>query len=165
VPVHDKLDEIITSVQNARAMPMSASCIVNRTELLTMLDELRELLPAEFRRAERVLENRDAVVDEGRVEAREILADALAERDRLLADTEVLAEATRRADEVESAARQEAAAMRREVDDYVDAKLAQMEVALHKILGAVQRGREKLQGRHELEELGAFQHDDSPLPG
>ena len=43
--------------------------------------------------------------------------------------------------------------MRQEVDDYVDAKLANFEIVLNKTLAAVQRGREKLQGRGEMEQL------------
>ena len=48
----------------------------------------------------------------------------------------------------------EAYAIRQEVDDYVDQKLANFEVVLNKTLSAVHRGREKLRGRQELDELG-----------
>ena len=53
--VHDKLDELISTVENARAMPMSASCIVNRGEVLGLLEEVRGLLPEEFRHAQMLL--------------------------------------------------------------------------------------------------------------
>jgi hypothetical protein len=82
VDVHDKLDEITGLVENARSMPMSASCIVNRSELLGLLEELRELIPEEFRHAQLLLTDRDVVVDEGRREAARIVAEAEAERDR-----------------------------------------------------------------------------------
>ena len=57
----------------------------------------------------------------------------------------------------------EAARMRRETDDYVDAKLANFEVALHKTIAAVQKGRDKIRGRHDYDELGD-PVDDTPLP-
>ena len=53
VDVQAKLDEIAALIEGARAMPMSASCIVNRGELLDLLDELRALLPAELDQARR----------------------------------------------------------------------------------------------------------------
>jgi hypothetical protein len=37
VDVQKKLDEIVDAVGNARSMPMSASCVVNRSELLSLL--------------------------------------------------------------------------------------------------------------------------------
>jgi F0F1-type ATP synthase membrane subunit b/b' len=140
-------------VENARAMPMSASCIVNRAEMLAAIEELRELLPEEFHHAELLLSDREAVVAEGREDAQAIVAQAQVERDRLLAETDIVADAERVAEEVKAAAAAEALAMRNEVDDYVDTKLANFEVALHKTLAAVHRGREKLQGRTELGEL------------
>ena len=51
-------------------------------------------------------------------------------------------------------ARESAEARRTEVEDYVDAKLANFEIVLTKTLAAVERGRQKLSGRHELEALG-----------
>lgn len=43
--VQNKLDEIVASVSGARSMPMSASCVVNRADLLAMLEEVRAALP------------------------------------------------------------------------------------------------------------------------
>lgn len=169
--VHDKLDELTRLVENARSMPMSASCIVNRGEILGVLEELRELLPEEFRHAQLLLADREAVVDEGRHEAAKIIAAAEVERDRLTSETEVVAAAVRQAEQIRAAAIEEAQTMRGEVDDYVDTKLANFEVALDKTMVAVRRGREKLRGRSPADDLagpeGAFGHplDDDVLPG
>ena len=70
--VHDKLDELIAIVENARSMPMSASCMVNRGEVLGLLEEVRALLPEELRHAQLLLADRETVVDEGRREAERI---------------------------------------------------------------------------------------------
>jgi len=59
----------------------------------------------------------------------------------------------------------EARQMRREVDDYVDTKLANFEIVLNKTLTAVLRGREKLQGRNEMEQLADVHGEEMPLPG
>jgi cell division septum initiation protein DivIVA len=152
VDVHDKLDELTAIVENARAMPMSASCIVNRGEVLGLLEELRELLPEEFRHAQLLIHDREAVVDEGRLEAERIIEAGHAERARLVSETVLVAEAERAAEQIRADALADVARMRHEVDDYVDTKLATFEVALDKTLAAVHRGREKLRGRtpHEV---------------
>jgi F0F1-type ATP synthase membrane subunit b/b' len=140
--------------------------MINRTEVLTILDEIRELLPAELREAQWVIKDRDAVVDEGRRRAERIVADAITERDRLVGETEVLREAARQADRIVVDAGESARAMQREVDDYIDAKLANFEVVLAKVLTAVERGRDKLRGRHELDDLAGpeVMREDRPLP-
>jgi cell division septum initiation protein DivIVA len=164
--VHAKLAEITAMVEGARAMPMSASCVVNRAEVLGLLQDLEGLLPDTLSRAQEVLGDKQGVVEEGRREAEAIIAGAQAERRRLVEATEVHAEASVEAQRLLAEARGAADAMRVEVEDYVDAKLANFEIVLTKTLAAVERGRQKLSGRHELEAIetpSAFL--DEPLPG
>jgi len=161
-----KLDEIAATVSSARGLPMSASCVLHRDELLAALEELRGLLPAEVAAARGVLAERADVVADGRREAAALLADARAERERLLEESSIVAAARERAAAVLTDAAEDAERMRRETDDYVDGKLATFEIALHKTLGAVQRGRDKLRGRSDLDSI-ALPDDGAPvaLPG
>jgi vacuolar-type H+-ATPase subunit H len=163
--IHDKLDEVVATVEGARAMPMSASCIVNRTELLAELEELRAMLPGQLAEAQVVLQSKATVVEEGRGEAQRIIDEAKRERARLIARTEVAQEATLEAERIVAEAEDEATKMRDDVDDYVDTKLANFEVVLGKTLAAVERGREKLRGRHPLDDLRSAEADETPLPG
>src|SRR3954451_9383120 len=151
--IHAKLDELTSLIETARAMPMSASCIVNRIEILERLDDLRKMLPGELTTAQQILDDRGAVIAEGRVEADRLLEEARAERARMVAKTEIVREATREGDALVPAARPDAERMRVEIDDYVDGKLANFEVVLHKTLQAVEKGRAKISGRHEFDML------------
>jgi cell division septum initiation protein DivIVA len=164
VDVHEKLDEITSLVEQARAMPMSASCIVNRPELLTLLEELRALLPQEIDLAEQLLAGRDQVVEDGRVEADRIIAAAQDERMRLVSETEVFAQAQHEAARIVAEANADGESMRKQVDEYVDAKLATFEITLNKTLAAVSRGRDKLRGRGELEALGTLGTETGEIP-
>ena len=157
--VHSKLAELTELVEGARAMPMSASCVVNRADVLGLLADLEALLPETISQAQEVLGDRESVVQEGRREAEKIIAAARAERRRLVEATDVHQEAVAEAERVLEEARQSAEAMRLEVEDYVDAKLANFEIVLTKTLSAVERGRQKLSGRHELEQLAAHQEE------
>ncbi len=163
--ITDKLDELVAMVENARAMPMSASCIVNRSEMVEAIEALRASLPGELTKARGVLRDRAAVLEEGRVEAQAILDEAEASRAKLISRSEVVKEATREAERLVTAAQAEAERMRREVDDYVDAKLANFEIVLHRTLSAVEHGRDKINGRHELEDLADSDELAEPLPG
>jgi cell division septum initiation protein DivIVA len=162
--IHAKLDELTTMVESARAMPMSASCIVNRVEVLERIEELRKMLPGELTTAQQILDDRGAVIAEGRVEAERIIAEATKEQARLVSKTEVMREATREAEALVGGARADAERMRVEIDDYVDAKLANFEVVLHKTLQAVEKGRAKISGRHELDVLAGSELEDAPFP-
>jgi len=164
VDVHDKLDEVSALVENARAMPMSASCVINRGHVLDLLDDVRALLPDSLAQADDVLADREDIVAAARVEADAILAQAQADARALVSEHEIYRAAVAEADAVRADADGEAARMRRETDDYVDAKLANFEVALHKTIAAVQKGRDKIRGRADYDDLGG-PVDDTPLPG
>ena len=151
--VQSKLREITALVESARAMPMSASCVVNRPELLGLVEELRALLPEAMSKAQTVLQDKDSVVEDGRREAARIVEEARAEREQMLTEYEVYAAAVEESERLLAEARASADAMRSEVEDYVDAKLANFEIVLAKTLRAVERGRQKLAGRDELAEL------------
>ncbi|MBH5337206.1 cell division initiation protein [Streptomyces pactum] len=145
--VSKKLDEIVGTVGSARSMPMSASCVVNRAELLAMLEEVRSALPGSLAQAQEVLGGREQVVEEARREAERIIESARAERAALIAATEIARTSQEEADRILAEARREAEEVRAEADDYVDSKLANFEVVLTKTIGSVDRGREKLLGR------------------
>jgi cell division septum initiation protein DivIVA len=167
VDITAKLDELAGVIESARAMPMSASCIVNRSEVLDAIEGIRASLPNELTVARSVLKDRSAVVEEGRIEAQRIIDEAEAERYRLVSRTEVVKEATREAERLIAAAQAETDRMRVEVDDYVDAKLANFEIILRRTLDAVEHGRDKIHGRHqELEALAnpAPAEEAEPLP-
>ena len=96
--VHAKLAEIRRVVEDARSMPMSASAVVNRAELLALIDELGGGLAAAFSDSDRVIADRESVVDDGRREARQLLEQARNERETIISDTEVYRVAKREAD-------------------------------------------------------------------
>ncbi|MFH8408194.1 cell division initiation protein [Streptomyces sp. NPDC018019] len=145
--VQKKLDEIVRTVGSARSMPMSASCVVNRAELLAMLEEVRAALPGSLAEAQELLGGRERMVEEARAEAERIIESANAHRGSLISDTEVARRSQAEADRILAEARREAEEIRAEADDYVDSKLANFEVVLTKTIGSVDRGREKLLGR------------------
>lgn len=99
----DLLSELTEVVETARALPMSASCVLPRERLLDLLDELREVLPPEMDQARTVIARRDAVL-------REAHETAAASREQSVKDADaVLADATHRAEQVTSDAARKAA--------------------------------------------------------
>ncbi|CAM5524611.1 hypothetical protein GCM10010329_55390 [Streptomyces spiroverticillatus] len=160
--VQNKLDEIVEAIGSARSMPMSASCVVNRADLLDMLEEVRQALPNSLAHAQELIGGREQLVEQAREEAARIIESAQAQRGDLISDTEVARRSQAEADRILAEARAEAEEIRAEADEYVDSKLANFEVVLTKTIGSVGRGREKLLGRGPgLDEQG-YADEDAP---
>jgi vacuolar-type H+-ATPase subunit H len=162
VDVQKKLDEIVTAVSSARAMPMSASCVINRAELLALLEEVRQALPGSLAQAQELIGGREQMVEQARLEAERIIENARTERGSLISETEIARRAQAEADRILTKARSEAEEIRAEADDYVDSKLANFEVVLTKTLGSVGRGREKLLGTGPGLDENGYEDEDAP---
>jgi len=162
VDVQKKLDEIVAAVSGARSMPMSASCVVNRADLLALLEEVRAALPDSLAQAQELIGDRDQMVEQARQEADRIITTAHAERGSLISGTEVARRSQAEADRILAEARQEAEEIRAEADEYVDSKLANFEVVLTKTLGSVGRGREKLLGTGPGLDENGYEDEDAP---
>ncbi|WP_344467401.1 cell division initiation protein [Kitasatospora kazusensis] len=158
--MQNRLDAIVAAVENARSMPMSASCVVNRAELVGLLQDLRSALPAELAHAQSVMADHEQVVADAQAQAEQIIQGAHSERGSLISDTEVVRRAQAEADRILGETRTEVQTKLAEADDYVDSKLANFEVVLTKTLGAVGRGRQKLRGDASVfEQDGEYTED------
>jgi hypothetical protein len=147
VDVQERLTELAVLIEDAKSMPLSASCIVNRPLVLDLIDEIRHMLPESVHRADALLADSEAVVLEGRREANRIIDRARSEADRLTSQHEVYLAAVAEAQALRSQVELESDRMRRETDDYIDAKLAMFEITLQKSLQIVDRARDRLHGQ------------------
>jgi cell division septum initiation protein DivIVA len=153
----DRIDEIISMVETARNVPMSRNCMLDRGELIALLEHLRSEIPGEMRRASALLDERDKILDAGQREAERMIAEAEAEHHRLVSHNEVVVSADREGARMIHEARQEVQRLREEVDEYVDTTLANFEQFLTRSLASIERGRDKM---HALREIGSFPTDD-----
>jgi cell division septum initiation protein DivIVA len=164
VDVHDRLNQLTAMVRGAKAMPMSSSCLVNRAEMLELLERLREELPANLDHADALLSDREAVLSAGREEAELILEGARTERAQLIEQTDVLVAARARAATVTTQARGESTRLLGDADDYVDRKLSEFEVFLGQLASQVNNGRLRLTVRREAD-LARFQGEANGAAG
>jgi len=138
-------------ILNARAMPMSASCVINRGEVLAAIDDVIENLPDEIADAQRVVEMAAYKIAEGEAEAGRILAEARDHAANLAQHSEVVRVAEQVAVQMRADADVEAAALRRETDEFIDARMASFESVLHKTASQVRTARARLAERSGLD--------------
>jgi hypothetical protein len=159
VDILSRLQKLEDMVREARSMPLSTSAIVNRDEVLEAIDAARSELPEEIKQARWVVKDREELLDKARRDAEAMVERGRVERDRLVAEEEVVRAAGEEAGRILAEADQRAREMRLESEDYVDAKLAQFEIVLEKTAAGLQRavaqaqrGRERLRGASPAEE-------------
>lgn len=147
----EKLAALRELVANARSMPMSASCVVNRQDVLTAIDDVIDNLPDEIAEAQDVIENSSDAVAAGEAEAERITEEAKAKAAELAAETEVVKAAEAQAAEIIATAESDAAALRREADAFVDSRMASFESVLARTTSQVRTARARLAERSNLD--------------
>jgi len=132
-------------IDTARTMPMSASVLVNREEVLELLDDALRSLPDELRHARWLVKERDEYLAQARRDADDIAEAGRVQAERMVERTEVAREARKVAQQVVAQAEADSRRLRHEAEDYIDQKLASFEVVLERTMQTVLKGREQLQ--------------------
>jgi cell division septum initiation protein DivIVA len=156
----EKLNTAIAIVEEARGVPLSASCVVHRGEMLEILEGARDVLPADLSGAEDIIVKRDQIIEEGRSSAESMIATAREDVARMVEQTSIVQAARDEAQRILDEARDVAEDERREVEAYIDGRLATLEVILNKTMEAVARGRERLEGADDKDVLSQLNADD-----
>ena len=156
----EKLTSAITMVEEARGVPLSASCVVHRGEMLELLDEAREALPNDLESAQKLIAARDAIIEEGRVSAEQMIAMAREDVARMVEQTSTVQMARDEARKILDEARTLGDQEKQEVEEYIDGRLATLEVILNKTQDAVARGRERLAGANDKDVLSQLSDAD-----
>ena len=147
----DKLDDL---VHNAKAVLMTDKVRVDKEEIYDILDQMRATIPEEIKQARWIVKEREEMLAEAKKEAERIIKDARERQETLVGDEEVTKQAERAAEDIVEDARVREREIRLGAEDYADEILNTLEVNLSKFIAAVQRGRERLQGKDEPAEIG-----------
>lgn len=156
----EKLASAITLVEEARSVPLSASCVIHRGEMLELLDEARAALPKDFESAQRVISMRDAIIEEGRLSAEAMISMAREDVARMVEQTSIVQNARDEARKILDDAREQGVLEKAEVEEFIDGRLATLEVILNKTQDAVSRGRERLAGAGDKDALSQLSDAD-----
>ena len=140
----DRIEEI---VDNARAVPFRTSKMVDPDKVYEIVDEIRAQYPDELKQARWIVKERQEMLEEAEKEANRILEEARDRAQALANETEVVRLAESQAADIMDKARTQEREIRLGAEDYADEMLANLEGNLGKLLTAVQRGRDRLQGK------------------
>ena len=155
----EKLTTAISMVEEARGVPLSASCVLHRSEILEILDGARAALPNDLEAARKIMASRDALIEEGRLSSEALIASAREEVSRMIEQTAIVSAAREEAQHILDDAHLEADSEREEVEKYIDSRLATLEVILNKTSDAVARGRDRLAGAGDKDVLSQLAND------
>ncbi len=154
--VVENLEAAIAAVEEARSVPLSASCVINRSELLQLLDKIKVSFPNDLAKAIAIQRDKENILEDAHEQADAIIEQAREEVARLVEQTTIVSSARKEANRILAEANTDGEKSREEIDAYIDSRFATLEVILNKTLDVISKGRDKLDGfetKHALSEL------------
>ncbi len=139
------LRHLVDLVSTARGMPLSASVLLDRDEVVELLSTALDRLPDELRQSRWLLKERDELLAQARREADGLIEEGTARAAGMVQRTEIVRQANQVAQRILDDAREEARRLKHEAEDFCDQKLASFEIVLDRTMKTVQAGRGRLQ--------------------
>ena len=110
--IEQQIDQIEDFIDSCRYQTFSkTNIIVDKDELDGMLEELRARTPEEIKHYQRIINNRDAILEDARRKADEMINDATQTAQQMVDESEIVARAEDKASQIVSSAENEAQAI------------------------------------------------------
>ena len=140
--IEQLIDEIEDYIDGCKYQPLSKkNIIVNKEEIDELLRELRMKTPDEIKRYQKIITNKEAILNDARAKAEALIKDATAQTTELINEHEIMQQAyaqanevvrmaTQQAQEILNTAIAEANGVRTSAMQYLDDMLANLESAM-----------------------------------
>lgn len=137
----DRLEELVNI---SRPMPFSQRVLIDEDRLIDIIDQMRVSIPDEVKKAQRVISERDRQLAQAAEEAERIKQLAREERDAIVGKDQIAMDARIKGDQIVEKARQTAAGIQSDSDEYVMETLTNMEAEMMQVLQQVRNGLLKM---------------------
>ena len=130
VNIIELLEYLQDVVDNSPKVPMSSKVMVDKKEIIEIVDQIINYLPDQFKKAEWVMNERERILTEAKKEYDSLRKETMAMMRQKVENHDIVKEAKVRAQEIIASAQRDAKAIRLGSRDYSDEMLSQLDSAI-----------------------------------
>jgi len=131
--VLELLDEIEEIVDTASGFPLTGKIMVDSSEILEIVKEIRIELPDEIQQAQWIKNERQRIIDEAKQEYETVLRDAQRQAEALIENDDIIIKAKIRSDEITRIAEENVKQLKMSTFDYIDSMLFDFQEKMDRI--------------------------------
>ena len=150
--VNTILDKIENLVVDEKRIPLTNRSLSEEMKLVHLVYNLRQELPNEIKNAQVIMDNKDAILNEGRAEAKKIISQAREFAESMIEESKIVREAKERAELImkhataqQKEVNEEAFQPRINVNNYINQVFDQLVLDVGNILASLNQARDELQ--------------------
>ena len=138
------INQLYEVVKDGWSVPLSQEkVVIDRDRALELIEELRENLPSDIRMAAQIVEKRDDMLEAGKREAEGLRQQAEEAARRMVSETQIVAEARKKAKEIIGNAEIQARELRRVANEYCEDTLKRTEESMALSLDEIKKARQR----------------------
>ena len=149
IKLHELLEELREEVENSPKTVFSNKRSVDVDILMEIVADIKAALPEEIKEGQRIIAERDSILDAARKEAASIVSSAEDELQTRISETEVVREAEIKANELKDLAQGNAKEIVSGAREYADEILQELETYFADYLKMVRKNRLELSGKRK----------------
>lgn len=138
--IEEILDEMEIVLLDAPRVPFTNKRMVEEDEFARLLDELREALPVEVKEANKILNNRQKIMEDAQKEAQSIIDQGKNYVSKLTDENVITRQAQEQANEIVAQAQKSAGELQTDAVAYADSVFTHLEGNLEKTLEVIRQG-------------------------
>lgn len=143
--IEDLIDEMYDVLDKGWKMPLfQGKVFVDGEDVRQILDEIKEEIPSEVRKAKAIVADRSQIISEAQREAETIIRVAEEKARALVDQEEIVRQAQQKANELIAQAQQKFKEMRKASNDYVDDLMRRADESLSENLAELRKTRQNI---------------------
>lgn len=143
-----RIDEIIIELQDiindAKSMPLTGKSMIDKEEVLNLLDDLQDAMPREFAQAKSIVADRQQIIDDAKRESESIIKVAEERKRALIDQQEIVKLANKKAKEIVEEAAQQSRELKKATHSYVDDIMRRTDEAINQNLTELRKVRQNI---------------------
>lgn len=148
--VEDLIDELYDVLEKGWTLPLSGGkSFIDSEEAKQILDEIREAIPAEVRKAKAIVADRAQIISEAQREAETIVRVAEEKAKTLINQEEIVRQAQAKANDIMAQAQAKFREMRKASNDYVEDIMRRTDDAMSASLAELRKTRQSIKSTQQ----------------
>ncbi|WXR61551.1 hypothetical protein WG909_14775 [Peptostreptococcaceae bacterium AGR-M142] len=139
------LEELEDIVEDSSTMPFSSKIIVDKTDILDVIKDIRLQIPKQIKQAQMINTDKERIIEQANIEAKEIINKADLYAKERISDNEIVRRAKKESEEIINRANEVSNQIRQGSNEYADEILKQVQGSLEGSLKIIMSNREELQ--------------------
>jgi vacuolar-type H+-ATPase subunit H len=140
----DVLEEFEKIIEESGRIPMTSRVIINEDILYNFVDKFRAMLPGSVREAERVLREKERILEDAEQERGNIIESAKTKLERITGESEIVKMAITQGEGIIEEAKGNARKLTTGAYNYADDVMNALQAELEKLLQTVRSGRDEI---------------------